>query len=118
MADKLRVGLAGAGAISQYHQAGRRCGSARVLPEAAHTDGEVGSKGTLIYDRDRLYMAGSDEPPELFDLAKNYQVCFSSAVREFVQGIRSGNPFPTDRLDNLETLKLMESSYIAAGVKF
>jgi predicted dehydrogenase len=78
----------------------------------------MGSKGTLIYDRDRLYMAGSDEPPELFDLAKNYQVCFSSAVREFVHGIRSGTPFPTDRLDNLETLKLMESSYIAAGVKF
>jgi len=45
-------------------------------------------------------------------------VCFSSAVREFVHGIRSGKPFPTDRLDNLETLKLMESCYIAAGVKF
>jgi len=77
----------------------------------------IGSKGTLIYDRDRLYMVGSDEPPELFDLAKNYQVCFSSAVREFVQGVRSGKPFPTDRLDNLETLKLMESCYFAAGVK-
>jgi len=78
----------------------------------------MGSKGTLIYDRDRLCMVGSDEPPELFDLAKNYQVCFSSAVREFVHGIRSGNPFPTDRLDNLETLKLMESCYVSAGVQF
>ncbi len=78
----------------------------------------MGSKGTLIYDRDRLYMAGSDEAPELFDLAKNYQVCFSSAVREFVNGIRSGKPFPTDRLDNLETLRLMESCYVSAGVKF
>jgi len=77
----------------------------------------MGSKGTLIYDRDRLYMVGSDEPPELFDLAKNYQVCFSSAVREFVQGVRSGKSFPTDRLDNLETLRLMESCYLAAGVK-
>jgi predicted dehydrogenase len=77
----------------------------------------MGSKGTLIYDRDRLYMAGADEPPELFDLAKNYQVCFSSAVREFVHGIRGGKAFPTDRLDNLETLKLMESCYIAANVK-
>jgi predicted dehydrogenase len=75
----------------------------------------VGSRGTLIYDRDRLYMAGADEPPELFDLVKNYQVCFSSAVREFVRGIRSGNPFPTDRKDNLETLRLMEASYVAAG---
>ncbi len=78
----------------------------------------MGSKGTLIYDRDRLYMASSDALPELFDLAKNYQVCFSSAVREFVNGIRSGKPFPTDRLDNLETLRLMESCYVSAGVKF
>ena len=78
----------------------------------------MGSRGTLIYDRDRLYIVGSDEPPELFDLAKNYQVCFSSAVREFVQGVRNGKAFPTDRLDNLETLRLMESSYVAAGVKF
>ena len=62
-------------------------------------------------------MAGSSEPPELFDLAKNYQVCFGSAVREFVHGIRSGSAFPTDGLDNLETLKLMESCYLSAGVK-
>ena len=78
----------------------------------------MGSKGGLIFDRDRLYMVGSDKPPELFDLAKNSQVCFSSAVREFVHGIRSGKPFPADRLDNLETLRLMESCYVAAGVKF
>ena len=32
--------------------------------------------------------------------------------------ISSGSPFPTDRLDNLETLKLMESCYLSAGVKF
>jgi predicted dehydrogenase len=78
----------------------------------------MGTRGTLIFDHDRLFMAGSQEPPVIFDLAKNYQICFSSAVREFVQDIRSGRPFPTDRLDNLETLKLMESCYAAAGVKF
>ncbi len=77
----------------------------------------MGTSGTLVFDRDRLTMAGSDEPPVVFDLAKNYQICFSSAVREFVNGIRTGGPFPTDRLVNLETLKLMEASYVAAGVK-
>ncbi|MEO8158241.1 MAG: Gfo/Idh/MocA family oxidoreductase [Betaproteobacteria bacterium] len=77
----------------------------------------MGTHGTLIFDRDRLYMAGSNDAPVVFDLAKNYQICFSAAVREFVNGIRSGQPFPTDRLDNLETLKLMEASYVAAGVK-
>ena len=52
----------------------------------------------------------------VFDLAKNYQACFTRAVQAFVQGIREGTPFPTDRLDNLETLQLMEDCYTAAGV--
>jgi predicted dehydrogenase len=77
----------------------------------------MGTKGTLVFDRDRLSMAGSDEAPVIFDLAKNYQACFTSAVGEFVRGLRDGNPFAIDRLDNLETLKLMESCYIAAGVR-
>ena len=77
----------------------------------------MGTKGTLIYDRDRLYLADSNEPPVVFDLAKNYQACFSSAVREFVTGLHDDKPFAIDRLDNLETLKLMEACYVAAGVK-
>ena len=76
----------------------------------------MGTRGTLLFDRDRLTMAGSDEEPVVFDLAKNYQACFSSAVAEFVHGLRENRPFAMDRLDNLETLKLMEQSYIAAGV--
>ena len=76
----------------------------------------MGTRGTLIFDRDRLFMAGSKELPVVFDLQKNYQICFSAAVREFAQGIRTGNAFPTDRLDNLETLKLMEACYVSAGV--
>ena len=35
----------------------------------------------------------------------------------FVRGVRDGTPFETDRLDNLETLRLMESVYDAAGVE-
>jgi predicted dehydrogenase len=77
----------------------------------------MGTRGTLVFDRDRLYMAGSNEAPVVFDLAKNYQACFSRAVREFVRGVLDNKPFATDRLDNLETLKLMEASYVAAGVK-
>jgi hypothetical protein len=53
----------------------------------------------------------------VFDLAKNYQTCFSSAVREFVRGLCDGKPFAIDRPDNLETPKLMQSCYVAAGVK-
>lgn len=77
----------------------------------------MGTRGTLIFERDRLCMAGAKDAPVVFDLAKNYQICFTQAVREFVRGIRESTPFPTDRLDNLETLRLMESCYVAAGVK-
>lgn len=77
----------------------------------------TGTCGTLVFERDRLSLVGSDEPPVVFDLAKNYQACFTRAVQEFVKGIRDGTPFPTDRLDNLETLELMEDCYVAAGVK-
>jgi predicted dehydrogenase len=76
----------------------------------------MGTRGTLIFERDRLYMAGAEEAPVVFDLAKNYQLCFTHAIREFVRGVREGTTFPTDRLDNLETLRLMESCYIAAGI--
>ncbi len=76
----------------------------------------MGTRGTLIFERDRLYLAGSDEPPVVFDLARNYQTCFTRAIQEFVHGIRDDIPFPTDRLDNLETLRLMESCYVAAGI--
>src|SRR3954465_5253873 len=77
----------------------------------------MGTRGTLLFDRDRLTLAGSDEPTVICDLVKNYQACVSSAVAEFVHGLRENRPFAMDRLDNLETLKLMEQSYIAAGIE-
>ncbi len=77
----------------------------------------MGSMGTLLFDTDRLVLVGSGEPPTRYDLQKNYQVSFTQAIQEFVHGLRTGAPFPTDRLDNLETLKLMESCYVAAGVR-
>jgi hypothetical protein len=76
----------------------------------------AGTRGTLLFERDRLSLVGSSEAPVVFDLVRNYQVCFSSAVGDFVDGLLSGRPFQTDRLDNLETLRLMEACYAAAGI--
>lgn len=75
----------------------------------------LGSAGALVYDTYRLYQVGSAKPPIEYDLQNNYQICFTSAVQEFVKGLRQGSEFATDRLDNLETLKLMESCYVQAG---
>ena len=77
-----------------------------------------GTKGTLLFEGDRLALVGGDEPPIAFDLQQSYQAGFTSAIQAFVHGLRTGDPFQTDRLDNLETLKLMEFCYVAAGVPF
>jgi predicted dehydrogenase len=75
----------------------------------------TGTKATLVFDRDRLWLEGRPDTLVSFDLVKNYQVCFSAAVADFVHGLRTGAPFGTDRLDNIETLALMEACYVAAG---
>ena len=69
----------------------------------------------LVFDRDRLWLEGRPDTLVSFDLVKNYQVCFSAAVADFVHGLRTGAPFGTDRMDNIETLALMEACYVAAG---
>ncbi len=77
----------------------------------------VGTEGTVIMDYNRVFLVGAEEDAEEVDLLGRYQECFDHAVSAFVAGIRDGAPFETDRLDNLETLKLMESVYEAAGVE-
>lgn len=74
----------------------------------------IGSKDTIILDRDRIYRVSKPEEVVQHDLTVNYQACFSGLIANFVECLRSGAPFATDRLDNLETLRLMESAYAAA----
>ncbi len=77
----------------------------------------VGQRGTVVMDYNRVFLVGQEEAAEEVDLLARYQECFDHAIREFVDGVRTGTPFETDRLDNLETLRLMESVYAAAGVE-
>ena len=77
----------------------------------------IGSEGTLIMDYDRIFLVGREKDAVQVDLVGRYQECFSHATRQFVHGIRTGDAFETDRLDNLQTLELMEACYEAAGVR-
>jgi predicted dehydrogenase len=77
----------------------------------------VGTRGTVVMDYNRVYLVGQEDAAEEVDLMGRYQECFDQSVREFVEGVRTGAVFETDRLDNLETLRLMESVYNAAGVE-
>lgn len=76
----------------------------------------LGEGDTLINDRDRITLLSRPDEVSLHDLAANYQACFTDAITDFVTGLRTGKAFQTDRLDNLRTLRLMESVYRAAGM--
>ncbi|MBT5266171.1 MAG: Gfo/Idh/MocA family oxidoreductase [Rhodospirillaceae bacterium] len=77
----------------------------------------IGTEGTLIMDFDRIFLVGDEENAVQVDLTGRYQECFTHSIRDFTTGIREGTPFETDRLDNLQTLSLMEACYHAAGVE-
>lgn len=78
----------------------------------------IGSTGTIIMDLNRVYIVGREADTVLqVDLLGRYQECFDTAMRAFVEGLQTGQPFETDRLDNFKTLELMESVYRAAGVE-
>ena len=77
----------------------------------------IGTKGTLVMDLDRVFMAGQEQDAEKVDLVGRYQESFDYAISHFVKCIETGAPFETDRIDNLETLRLMEDVYRAAGVE-
>jgi predicted dehydrogenase len=77
----------------------------------------IGTRGTIVMDLNRVYMVGADDEAEEVDLLGRYQECFDTTMAAFVTGLRDDTPYETDRLDNLETLRLMESVYRAAGVE-
>jgi predicted dehydrogenase len=77
----------------------------------------IGATGTILMELNRIHLVGAEAEAEEVDLIGRYQECFDMAIWDFVRGVRDGTPFETDRLDNLETLRLMENVYAAAGVE-
>jgi len=75
----------------------------------------MGSRATLLYDVTCLSLVGSEEPTLTFDPLNTYQAPFTAAIRHFVHGLRTGEPFETEAADNLEVLRLVEACYDAAS---
>jgi len=77
----------------------------------------IGTRATVVMDYNRVYLVGAEEAAEEVDLLGRYQECFDAVMAAFAAGICDKTAFETDRIDNLETLRLMESVYRAAGVE-
>ncbi|MBV8183311.1 MAG: hypothetical protein JOY76_01370 [Hyphomicrobiales bacterium] len=64
-----------------------------------------------------LRRLGPDPAEIAFDNDKGYQASFDGVIEHFVECLESGTPFETDPSDNIETLRLVEHGYWAAGLE-
>jgi D-apiose dehydrogenase len=75
----------------------------------------VGSKASAIFEDSVLRLTGPNPRREVFDNDLGYQASFDGVITHFVDCLESGAPFETDPTDNLQTLRLVEHAYWAAG---
>ncbi len=76
----------------------------------------IGEQGRILFEGDRLTLADTaSEETVPIDIEAGYQGSYDAAIAHFVGCLRAGRPFETDRLDNLETLRLVEEAYTVAA---
>jgi predicted dehydrogenase len=75
----------------------------------------IGKKASITFDKNELILIGDTEQKISYDLNEVYQTSYDNAIAHFIRSLESGEPFETDRLDNLETLKLVSDAYRLAG---
>jgi predicted dehydrogenase len=75
----------------------------------------VGDKGSILFDNAVLRLIGRCEASVPYDFDAMYQQSYDNAIAHFVECLESGKPFETDRVDNLNTLRLVEDAYRLAG---
>jgi predicted dehydrogenase len=76
----------------------------------------IGSKASAVFEQNMLRRLGPDPLDMPFDNEKGYQASFDGVIRHFVECLESGAQFETDPSDNIETLRLVEHGYWAAGL--
>ncbi|MBV9974179.1 MAG: Gfo/Idh/MocA family oxidoreductase [Hyphomicrobiales bacterium] len=77
----------------------------------------VGSQASALFEQSLLRRLGPDPVEIAFDNEKGYQASFDGVITHFVECLESGMPFETGPSDNLETLRLVEHGYWAAGLE-
>ena len=75
----------------------------------------IGTDASLVFDDWTLQLLGPSPRSMRFDHEEGYQASFDAVIAHFVGCLRSGAPFETDPADNIETLRLVEHAYWAAG---
>jgi predicted dehydrogenase len=76
----------------------------------------VGSKASATFEDSELRLHGASPRSQRYDSQRGYQASFDGAIEHFVDCLETGAPFETGPADNLETLRLVEHAYWAAGL--
>jgi D-apiose dehydrogenase len=76
----------------------------------------VGHKASAALADNELRLLGPTFRTQHYDGSAGYQASFDGVIAHFVDRLGSGARFETDPADNLETLRLVEHAYWAAGL--
>ena len=76
----------------------------------------VGSSASVAFDDWELRLLGPSPRTERYDRDAGYQASFDGVIAHFVHCLASGSAFETGPTDSLETLRLVEDAYAAAGL--
>ena len=76
----------------------------------------IGERSSVHFDNDTLMIHGEANETLHINLEEAYQASYDLAIAHFAEALRTGQPFETDRLDNLKTLRLVEDAYRLAGI--
>ncbi len=76
----------------------------------------VGSKASATFANSELHLLGTKPRGQSYDNDRGYQASFDGVIAHFVDSLETGAAFETDPADNLNTLRLVEHAYWAAGL--
>jgi predicted dehydrogenase len=77
----------------------------------------IGRRASAVLEDAELKLLGPAPLTRSWDVAEAYQASFDATIAHFVESLAQGTPFETDAADNLETLRLVEHAYWAAGLQ-
>lgn len=76
----------------------------------------VGRRASAVLADNELRLLGPSPRGDRYDPDRGYQASFDGVIAHFVDCLETGAPFETGPADNLETLRLVEHAYWAAGL--
>ncbi len=75
----------------------------------------IGRAASAVLSGTDLRLLGAGPRQASYDYDAGYQASFDGVINHFAECLTTGAPFETDPADNLETLRLVEHAYWAAG---